>query len=88
MLGPIDEVAALSSTFIRERDESGQPRSVGVDDASSALVRFASGAQGTMEVARAAPRRPCDFTIEVNGSKGTAMFSYAQLNELWVRQYR
>ena len=37
-----------------------------------------------MEVARAAPRRPCDFTIEVNGSKGTVMFSYAQLNELWV----
>ncbi len=37
-----------------------------------------------MEVARAAPRRPCDFTVEVNGSKGTVMFSYAQLNELWV----
>jgi len=57
---------------------------VEVDDASSSLVRFSSGAQGTMEVARAAPRRPCDFTIEVNGSKGTVMFSYAQLNELWV----
>ena len=46
--------------------------------------RFSSGARGTMEVARAAPRRPCDFIVEVNGSKGTAMFSYAQLNELWV----
>jgi myo-inositol 2-dehydrogenase / D-chiro-inositol 1-dehydrogenase len=35
------------------------------------------------EVARAAVRRPCDFTIEVNGSSGTLMFSYARLNELW-----
>ncbi len=84
MLGPIDDVSALSSTFIRERDEGGHARAVEVDDASTALVRFASGVQGTMEVARSAPRRPCDFTVEVNGSKGTAMFSYAQLNELWV----
>jgi predicted dehydrogenase len=84
MLGPINDVSALSSTFVRERDEQGHPRDVEVDDASSAIVRFASGAQGTMEVARAAPRRPCDFTVEVNGTKGTAMFSYGQLNELWV----
>jgi predicted dehydrogenase len=84
MVGPIDDVSAISSTFVRRRDDAGRSRVVEVDDASSALVRFSSGAQGTMEVARAAPRRPCDFTIEVNGSKGTAMFSYAQLNELWV----
>ena len=84
MLGPIDDVAAMSSTFVRSRDDAGRPRDVEVDDASSSLVRFSSGAQGTLEVARAAPRRPCDFTIEVNGSKGTVMFSYAQLNELWV----
>ena len=64
---------------VRERPS----RRVEVDDASSALVRFASGVQGTMEVARVAPRRPCDFIVEVNGSRGTASFSYAQLNELW-----
>ena len=28
-------------------------------------------------------RRPCDFTVEVNGSRGTLIFSYARLNELW-----
>jgi predicted dehydrogenase len=54
-----------------------------VDDASSALLRFAAGARGTLEVARSAVRRPCDFTVEVNGSTGTLMFSYARLNELW-----
>jgi len=55
---------------------------VTVDDASSALLRFGSGALGTMEVARAAVRRPCDFTVEVNGSRGTLVFDYARLNEL------
>ena len=35
-----------------------------------------------MEVARAAVRRPCDFTIEANGSRGTLIFDYARLNEL------
>jgi predicted dehydrogenase len=56
---------------------------VTVDDAASALLRFESGALGSLEVARAAVRRPCDFTVEVNGSRGTLMFSYARLNELW-----
>ena len=34
-------------------------------------------------MARAAVRRPCDFTVEVNGSAGTLVFDYARLNELW-----
>ena len=61
---------------------AGGARAVTVDDASSALLRFGSGALGTMEVARAAVRRPCDFTVEVNGSRGTLVFDYARLNEL------
>lgn len=83
MLGPVDEVSASSATFIRERTAPGGTLPVEIDDASSALICFSSGARGTMEVARVAPRRPCDFTVEVNGSRGTAMFSYPRLNELW-----
>ena len=82
--GPVTSVAATSTTFVTERATPQGPRSVEIDDASSALLRFASGAQGTLEMARSAPRRPCDFTVEVNGSRGTAVFSYARLNELWV----
>ncbi len=84
MVGPIVEVSATSSTFVTSRDSPEGPRMVEVDDASSALLKFAAGAQGTLEVARSAPRRPCDFVVEVNGSRGTAIFSYARLNELWV----
>ena len=76
--GPIEAVSGQSETFIRER--SGRP--VTVDDASAALVRFASGARGVFEMARVAVRRPCDFTIEVNGDRGTLVFEYARLNEL------
>jgi predicted dehydrogenase len=84
MVGPIAQVCAQSSTFTRERADAagtGMVR-VGVDDASSALVRFASGATGVLEVARVCSRRPCDFTVEVNGSEGTLVFDYSRLNEL------
>jgi len=79
MAGPVESTCAQATTFIRSR--SGIP--VTVDDAAGALLRFESGALGTMEVARSAVRRPCDFTVEVNGSGGTLMFDYARLNELW-----
>jgi len=89
MVGEITDVCAQSQTFISQRPLfDGGVTEVGladvtVDDASSALIRFASGARGTVEVARSAVRRPCDFTVEVNGSEGTLLFDYARLNELW-----
>jgi len=82
-VGGIRAVCAQAETFIRERSvPGGGTREVTVDDAASALLRFESGAIGIMEVARAAVRRPCDFTIEANGSHGTLAFDYPRLNEL------
>ena len=78
MVGPIASVCSQSATFVRER--SG--RTVTVDDASAALAQFASDARGVFEMARTAVRRPCDFSIEVNGDRGTLVFDYARLNEL------
>src|SRR5439155_12329110 len=82
MVGPVAEVSAQSETFIRARPSPTGDRRVTIDDASSALLRFEGGARGTIEMARVAVRRPCDFTIEVNGSKGTLVFDYPRLNEL------
>jgi predicted dehydrogenase len=84
MVGGVAEVCAQSETFVRTRANPGGAGSqqVTVDEASSALVRFDSGARGVFEVARTAVRRPCDFTIEVNGETGTLAFNYARLNEL------
>lgn len=82
MVGPIAEVSAQSETFIRSRSASGGEAAVTIDDASSALIRFEGGARGTVEMARVAIRRPCDFSVEVNGTKGTLVFDYPRLNEL------
>ncbi|TMD92821.1 MAG: Gfo/Idh/MocA family oxidoreductase [Chloroflexi bacterium] len=78
MAGGIAEVSGQSATFVPRRSN----QAVTVDDASSALVRFESGALGVFEMARMAVRRPCDFTIEVNGDRGTLAFAYPRLNEL------
>jgi predicted dehydrogenase len=85
MVGPVAEVCAQSRTFTTQRPAGAglsvsQP--VEIDDASSALLRFAGGATGVLEVARTCARRPCDFSIEVNGTEGTVSFSYPRLNEL------
>jgi predicted dehydrogenase len=84
MVGGVTEVSAQSKTFVRERSNPHSPGSlpVTVDEASSALLQFESGARGVLEVARTAVRRPCDFTVEVNGDEGTLVFAYERLNEL------
>ena len=87
LVGDIEAVSAQSRTFTETRRDPAagavEPRAVDVDDASSALLHFASGALGVFEVAKTCVRRPCDFTVEVNGERGTLRFDYARLNELW-----
>jgi predicted dehydrogenase len=84
MVGDIASVCAQSQTFTpTRRDPQGVAREVDVDDASSALLRFTSGALGVFETAKTAARRPCNFRVEVNGSAGTLHFDYERLNELW-----
>jgi predicted dehydrogenase len=84
MVGEIEDVAAQSVTFTRERSD----RAVDVDEASSALVRFANGSRGVFETARVCARRPCDFSVEINGTAGTLRFDYPSLNELWYGDLR
>jgi predicted dehydrogenase len=79
MVGSVESVSAQSATFTRQRSGTR----VDNDDASSALIRFQSGALGVFETAKVAPCRPCDFVVEVNGTRGTLRFDYARLNELW-----
>jgi predicted dehydrogenase len=86
MVGAVDSVCAQSETFTRTRhssEDGGAEVEVDVDEASSALMRFDNGALGVFETAKTCARRPCDFTVEVNGSRGTLRFDYARLNELW-----
>jgi len=83
MVGPISRVCAQSATFTQQRGgPGGVSRAVSIDDASSGLLQFSTGARGVLEVARTCARRPCDFSVEINGTKGTVSFDYQRLNEL------
>ncbi len=73
LVGEIDEVSAITQTFIPDRD---------VDDAVEAVVRFENGAVGTIEASRFCPGRKNAFTWEINGSKGSLAFDLERLNEL------
>jgi len=82
MVGNINRVNAHSTTFTKFRSSPEGPKEVTVDEASSLFLDFASGASGTLEVGRVGVRRPCDMLIEINGTKGTLIFDYSNLNEL------
>jgi len=92
--GEIDEVVGLSETFVKSRPLpaessglSGKGRAaargpVTVDDATLFLARFRSGALGSFESTRFAAGRKNYNRIEVNGSKGSAVFNLERMNEL------
>lgn len=87
LVGEIEEVAADLKTFVTRRAEAGRPRAkraVTVDDAATALVRFASGAIGTIEATRMAPGRKNYNRFEINGLKGSLAFDLERMNELEV----
>ena len=85
LLGPIDEVQADCRTIhaTRPRAPGAAGRApVEVDDMTHALVRFASGAAGSLEANWAATARTMDLSWEITGTKGALAFSQERMNEL------
>ncbi len=87
LVGEITEVSGLLKTFIAERpvaQGSRETAPVDVDDAALAVVRFESGAVGTIEGTRFATGRKNYNRFEINGSQGSLAFDIENLNELEV----
>ena len=87
LVGEISEVCGDLKTFVTERPLPDSPRKKGkvtVDDASNALVRFESGAIGTIEATRMALGRKNYNRFEINGSRGSIAFDLERMNELEV----
>jgi predicted dehydrogenase len=85
LVGEIAEVTGDLATFIKLRPLPDNPKKRGrvtVDDASTALVRFANGAIGTIEATRMAPGRKNYNRFEINGSRGSLAFDLERMNEL------
>ncbi len=93
LVGEIGAVVGLQKTFITERPTEGASSGlsatagrgtepVTVDDCSLFLAKFADGAVGAFEATRMAPGRKNFNRFEINGSKGSLVWCFEDLNYL------
>ncbi len=83
LIGPISDVMGDCITMIAERpDGKGGVRKVEVDDVGRAFLRFASGAQGSIEGNWIATGRKMQHDFEIYGEKGALAFTQERFNEL------
>lgn len=84
LVGDIASVAAQRTTVMRRRPvgRSGAVADVEVPDTVASLVRFSSGATGTIEASWMAAGHKHTIAAEIFGTKGTLAFDYERLNEL------
>ena len=85
LLGPITEVNADVETVVRSRPVapgSSERKEVKVDDIARMMVRFARGCGGTLEANWMATGRKMQLGFEINGSKGSLVFTQERFNEL------
>lgn len=91
LVGEIGEVVGMKKTFITERPAEGTSdgltatagegtEQVTVDDTSVFLAKFADGAFGTFEATRLAPGRKNFNRFEINGSTGSLVWCFEELN--------
>jgi predicted dehydrogenase len=85
LCGDIVEVSGQIATIIPERRVAAgatEMRKVLVDDQARALLRFASGATGSVEASWVASGRKMTIAFEVTGTKGTIAFDQERMNEI------
>ncbi len=90
----IEELGGALTTFVAERPlasdhlglsgtaTSSERGPVTVDDAAAFLARLSGGAVGVFEATRFASGHKNGLRIELNGSKGSLIFDFADLNYL------
>jgi predicted dehydrogenase len=88
--GGIDEVSAMTETFIKSRKHnlSGQVEPVEIDDASLALARFSNGSLATFEATRYARGHKALYTLEINGENASIMWDLHDLHRLEYFDHR
>ncbi len=85
LIGEFSEVCGQMETFIKERPlpgESSKKGKVTVDDAVMFIGRFENGALANVEATRFALGRKNGIQIEINGSKGSLVFDFEDMNRL------
>jgi predicted dehydrogenase len=83
LAGEIEAVSgSLHTAHPVRRDPGGAERAVRVDDQMDALVRFASGATGTLSASWIASGRKMGLGFEISGTRGSIAFTQERFNEL------
>jgi len=82
--GGIDEVSAMTETFIKSRKHAltGSVEPVGIDDASAFLARFRNGSLATFEATRYARGHKALYTLEINGEHASIIWDLHDLHRL------
>ena len=81
--GGITDVSAMTETFIKERkDQSGEVKKVGIDDASLFHCHFENGSLGLFEATRYARGHKALFTFEINGEHASIRWDLHDLNRM------
>jgi predicted dehydrogenase len=95
-LGGLTELVADQATFIPDRPVAtgavshyarggdGPRGPVGNEDTASALLRFGSGALGSLTASRVAVGEQCTYSIDVRGTEGALSWDFRRMGELRV----
>ena len=88
--GGIDEVTAVTETFIKSRKHNltGKVEPVGIDDASLFLARFGNGSLATFEATRYARGHKALYTLEINGENASIIWDLHDLHRLQYFDHR
>lgn len=100
LMGPVDSTIAQSQTYFPTRpvpqgtggysakaSNDAPCAEVENEDQMQALVRFSSGAGGTIEASRIAAGKVFGITWEVSGTEGTILMDGERFNELKVSRF-
>lgn len=88
--GGIDEVSAMTETFIKSRKHNltGETSPVTIDDASLALARFHNGSLATFEATRYARGHKALYTLEINGENASIIWDLHDMHRLQYFDHR
>jgi len=88
--GGIDEVTAMTETFVKERvhQETGEVTPVGIDDACAFICKFGNGSMGNFESTRYARGHKALYTFEINGEHASIKWDLHDLHRLEYFDHR
>lgn len=95
LLGDIEALVSDTAVFVPERPEphgagshydlaTGALARVENEDYVSCLLRFASGARGTLEASRVGVGAQCNYGFEIHGTRGALFWDFRRMGELGV----